>query len=96
MAQSIFQIGGNVGRALGPVAVALIVVPHGQGSIRWFAVLALVAVWVLARIGRWYKRQIEQYVGGKSKFDMENDTHLIRRQVVVALTVLLVLTLALR
>ena len=54
MAQSIFQIGGNVGRALGPVAVAMIVVPHGQGSIRWFAVLALLAVWVLARIGRWY------------------------------------------
>lgn len=41
MAQSIFQIGGNVGRAIGPVAVALIVVPHGQGSIRWFALLAV-------------------------------------------------------
>ena len=75
MAQSIFQIGGNVGRALGPVVVALIVVPHGQGSIRWFAVLALFAVWVLSMIGRWYKRQIEQYVGGKSKYDMENESH---------------------
>ncbi len=91
MAQSIFQIGGNVGRALGPVAVALIVVPHGQGSIRWFAVLALLAVWVLARIGRWYKSQIEKYVGGKSKFDLENESHLTRRQIVVALLVLLVL-----
>ena len=59
MAQSIFQIGGNVGRAFGPIAVALIVVPHGQGSIRWFALLAVVAIWVLARIGRWYKKQIE-------------------------------------
>lgn len=39
MAQSIFQIGGNVGRAIGPVAVALIVIPHGQGSICWFALL---------------------------------------------------------
>ena len=37
MAQSVFQVGGNVGRAIGPVAVALVVVPHGQGSIRWFA-----------------------------------------------------------
>ena len=91
MAQSIFQIGGNVGRALGPVAVALIVVPHGQGSIRWLAVLALLAVWVLARIGRWYKSQIEKYVGGKSKFDLENESHLTRRQIVVALLVLLVL-----
>ena len=59
MAQSIFQIGGNVGRAIGPVAVALIVIPHGQGSIRWFALLAVIAIWVLARIGRWYKKQIE-------------------------------------
>ena len=59
MAQSIFQIGGNVGRAIGPVAVALIVIPHGQGSIRWFALLAVVAIWLLAKIGSWYKRQIE-------------------------------------
>lgn len=91
MAQSIFQIGGNVGRAFGPVAVALIVVPHGQGSIRWFAFLAVVAVWVLARIGRWYKHQIERYGQNKSKFNIENESHLTRRQVVAALLVLLVL-----
>jgi FSR family fosmidomycin resistance protein-like MFS transporter len=59
MAQSIFQIGGNVGRAIGPVAVALIVIPHGQGSIRWFALLAVVAIWLLAKIGSWYKKQLE-------------------------------------
>ena len=59
MAQSIFQIGGNVGRAIGPVAVALIVIPHGQGSILWFALLAIVAIWLLAKIGSWYKKQLE-------------------------------------
>ena len=91
MAQSIFQIGGNVGRAIGPIAVALIVVPHGQGSIRWFALLAVVAIWVLARICSWYKRQIELYGRSKSKFDIENDSHLSKHQVVVALLVLLVL-----
>ena len=91
MAQSIFQIGGNVGRAIGPVAVALIVIPHGQGSIRWFALLAVVAIWVLARIGRWYKKQIELYGRSKSKFDIENESHLSRHQIIVALLVLLVL-----
>ena len=91
MAQSIFQIGGNVGRAFGPVAVALIVVPLGQGSIRWFALLAVVAIWVLAKIGRWYKKQIELYGRSKSKFDMTNESHLSRRQIVIALLVLLVL-----
>ena len=91
MAQSIFQIGGNVGRAIGPVAVALIVIPHGQGSIRWFALLAVVAIWVLARIGRWYKKQIMIYGRSKSKFDIENVSHLSRHQIIVALLVLLVL-----
>ncbi len=91
MAQSIFQIGGNVGRAIGPVMVALIVVPHGQGSIRWFALMAVLAIWVLARIGSWYKKQLERYGRTKSKFDIENESHLSRRQVIVALLALLVL-----
>ena len=91
MAQSVFQVGGNVGRAIGPVAVALVVVPHGQGSIRWFALLAVVALWVLTLICRWYRRQLELYGRSKSKFDLENVSHLSRRQIVVALVVLLVL-----
>lgn len=98
MAQSIFQIGGNVGRAFGPVAVALIVVPHGQGSIRWFALLAVVAVWVLSRIGRWYQKQLEKQAakvvpntGRNEVMLQENKNNLTRRQIVVALLVLLVL-----
>ena len=91
MAQSIFQIGGNVGRALGPVAVALIVVPHGQGSISWFGLLAVVAIWLLSRIGLWYKKQIEQYGRCASKYDIENKSSLSRRQLTIALLVLLVL-----
>ena len=98
MAQSIFQIGGNVGRAFGPVAVALIVVPHGQGSIRWFALLAVVAVWVLSRIGRWYQKQLAKQAakvvpsaGRNEVMLQENKNNLTRRQIVIALLVLLVL-----
>jgi len=91
MAQSIFQIGGNVGRAIGPVAVALIVIPHGQGSIRWFALLAVVAIWLLAKIGSWYKKQIALYGRSKSKYDIENVSRLSRQQIIAALLVLLVL-----
>lgn len=91
MAQSIFQIGGNVGRAFGPIAVALIVVPHGQGSIRWIALFAVVAIWVLAKICSWYKKQLEVYGCGKSQFDVENDSHLSKHRIVVALLVLLIL-----
>ena len=91
MAQSIFQIGGNVGRAIGPVAVALIVIPHGQGSIRWFALLAVVAIWLLAKIGSWYKKQITLYGRRKSKYDIENVSRLSKQQIIAALLVLLIL-----
>jgi FSR family fosmidomycin resistance protein-like MFS transporter len=55
LAQSLFQVGGNVGSSLGPLLAAFIVVPLGQGSIAWFTLAALVAIIVLARIGGWYK-----------------------------------------
>ena len=57
-AQSVFQVGGNLGSAIGPVLAALIVVPFGQPSIAWFSTIAFVAVVVLWRIGSWYKPRI--------------------------------------
>ena len=53
-AQSIFQVGGNAGSSLGPLLAALIVVPHGQGSVLWFALIALLGIGVLTAVGRWY------------------------------------------
>ncbi len=55
-AQSVFQVGGNAGTSLGPLLAALIVIPHGQRSIAWFSVAALVGIVVLANIGHWYRR----------------------------------------
>lgn len=91
MAQSVFQVGGNVGRAFGPVVGALMIVPHGQGTIRWLALLSIVAIGLLVRIGKWYKKQIELYGKSRSRFDITNSTHLSRRQIVAALIILLVL-----
>jgi MFS transporter, FSR family, fosmidomycin resistance protein len=56
VAQSIFQVGGNVGTAIGPLLAAAIVVPYGQSSIAWFSIVAMVALVVLSRVGNWYKR----------------------------------------
>ncbi len=56
LAQSLFQVGGNAGSALGPLLAALVVIPHGQSSIAWFSAAALVAIVVLTQIGHWYKR----------------------------------------
>lgn len=57
-AQSVFQVGGNFGAAMGPVLAALIIVPFGQPSIAWFSSIAFVAIVLLFQIGRWYKPRI--------------------------------------
>lgn len=53
-AQSLFQTGGNAGSSLGPLLAAFIVAPRGRQSIAWFALVALVAIVLLWRVGRWY------------------------------------------
>jgi FSR family fosmidomycin resistance protein-like MFS transporter len=55
-AQSIFQVGGNIGTAFGPLLAAAVVVPYGQRSIAWFSIIAMVAIAVLWKVGGWYKR----------------------------------------
>ena len=58
LAQSLFQVGGNVGSAIGPLLAAFIVMPRGQTSVEWFAIAALVAIVLLTRIGGWYRTHI--------------------------------------
>ena len=54
-AQSLFQVGGNVGSSLGPLLAAFIVLPRGQGSLAWFSAAPLIAILILWRIGLWYR-----------------------------------------
>lgn len=56
LAQSVFQVGGNFGTAIGPLLAAFIVVPRGQGSVAWFSLVALVGIVVLWQVGSWYGR----------------------------------------
>jgi MFS transporter, FSR family, fosmidomycin resistance protein len=58
LAQSLFQVGGNGGSALGPLLAAFIVVPWGQGSLAWFSVAAVAAMLILFRVGRWYRAHL--------------------------------------
>lgn len=58
LAQSIFQVGGNGGSALGPLLAAIIVLPFGQHSISWFALAALLAALIMVRLGAWYKARL--------------------------------------
>jgi MFS transporter, FSR family, fosmidomycin resistance protein len=59
LAQSVFQVGGNFGTALGPLLAAFIVLPFGQGSIAWFSIVPLIGMVMLAAIGSWYGRTLK-------------------------------------
>jgi MFS transporter, FSR family, fosmidomycin resistance protein len=56
LAQSLFQVGGNFGSALGPLAAAFFVLPHGQRGLAWFALAALGGIVILTGLGAWYRR----------------------------------------
>jgi len=87
-AQSFFQVGGNLGSAMGPLLAAFIVLPRGQGSIAWFAVFALIAIALLLRVGAWYRRHA---VVRTAAATAPAQPTLPRRQVGVAIAVLLAL-----
>jgi FSR family fosmidomycin resistance protein-like MFS transporter len=89
LAQSIFQIGGNTGTAIGPLLIAWIVVPHGQQNIIWFTIVALIGLVVLSRIATWYKNHLN--LTAKKKVVLENLPNLSQTRIVVSVIILLVL-----
>ncbi|WP_273689855.1 MFS transporter [Ketogulonicigenium vulgare] len=66
LAQGIFQVGGQAGGAVGPLLAALIIVPRGQGSLSWFAVIALLAMALLVWTGRAHHQNIKQMAARKA------------------------------
>ena len=89
MAQSFFQVGGNFGQAIGPLLAAFIIVPRGQGSIAWFAVAALLGIFILSRVGRWYEQQRRAAV---ARGTASSAMPLGRRHTAIILFLLMVLT----
>jgi FSR family fosmidomycin resistance protein-like MFS transporter len=85
LAQSLFQIGGNLGTALGPLLAALIIVPFGQGSAAWFSLAALLGVIVLSLVGRWAIHHGANFRGRMRAF---TGNGLSRRQIGVSLLIL--------
>lgn len=60
LAQSLFQVGGNMGSSAGPLLAALVIVPYGQHSIAWFSAIALAGVFLLWKVGRWQSRNLHR------------------------------------
>ena len=90
LAQSIFQVGGNGGSALGPLLAALIVLPYGQHSISWFAIAALLAALIMVRLGAWYKAKL-QYVVNHPQKTAELNNNITKRAKYGALAILILL-----
>lgn len=57
LAQSLFQVGGNAGSAIGPLIAAFIILPLGQGGAAWFSLAALLGMVLLYGVGNWYRAQ---------------------------------------
>ncbi|WP_368920982.1 MFS transporter, partial [Providencia vermicola] len=89
LAQSFFQVGGNLGASLGPLLAALVIEPYGKGNVGWFSLAALLAIVVLLQVSRWYKQQ-HRAVSKKPVSHVEINV-LPRKAVIGSLAILLIL-----
>lgn len=90
LAQSIFQVGGNGGNAIGPLLAALIILPFGQSAIGWFAIATLLSFIILCYIGNWYRRQLHHSLHNV-KVKAASATGLSKKQIKYALLILVIL-----
>lgn len=91
LAQSIFQVGGNLGGSLGPLLAALIIAPYGQHYIVIFAVLAFATIYLKRPITKWYKEKIEDKLRKKEATVEVPSIRLSRGKIVFSLSILLLL-----
>lgn len=89
-AQSLFQVGGNAGTALGPLLAAGIIVPHGQRYILCFSLLAMAGMYIMTKVGRWYQGRLIA-APHRGAGAISHSAGVERRKVVIALGVLLCL-----
>jgi FSR family fosmidomycin resistance protein-like MFS transporter len=90
LAQSLFQVGGNVGSAIGPILAAFILIPKGQSSIAWFSSAALLAMIVLFNVGNWYRRERAVPVRSGGRYSVERPL-LSRRKIAWSVAILMAL-----
>jgi FSR family fosmidomycin resistance protein-like MFS transporter len=90
-AQSLFQVGGNAGASLGPLLAAFVVLPGGQRSVGWFSLVALLAMAILASVGRWYVRHQAARAARPRGTAAARPAGLSRRRVALSVAILIAL-----
>lgn len=106
LAQSVFQVGGNIGHAMGPVMTAVLFARVGQGGVMWLAIAAAAAIVIQSRVARWYGEQLGQLTWRSEQRDTETGApsgadsargtsdRSIRRRIVWAMVILMVLVIS--
>lgn len=89
LAQSMFQVGGNTGTAIGPLLAAFIVIPYGQSVLSWFSLIALLGFCVLSGVSVWYMRHRRSNAGRPTP---SRTLPLQRSHVAWTLAILIILT----
>jgi FSR family fosmidomycin resistance protein-like MFS transporter len=88
LAQSLFQVGGNVGSALGPLVAAFLIAPFGQRSIAWCALLAVAGIGILARVGRWSRSRTPALARGSQGATASAQAAVPRQRVKLSIAIL--------
>lgn len=91
LAQSIFQVGGNAGGAIGPLLAALIVIPFGQQYIGVFGVLAVLAILILTYVGNWYQLHLRPKSTVATHGNAQIKSNFSKSKIIFALIILLIL-----
>jgi MFS transporter, FSR family, fosmidomycin resistance protein len=84
----VFQVGGNLGTSIGPLLAAWFIIPHGQRSILWFAILAMLSITLLSYASRWYSQHLGEM---KKKVQVLQHSTLPRNTIILSLTILVLL-----
>jgi len=90
-AQSLFQVGGNLGSAIGPLLAAAIVIPRGQLHILWFSILAFIGIIVLSKVGNWYRNHLIELKRAGHKEHIHLPHGISRGRVVFSIFILMAL-----
>ncbi|WP_135547786.1 MFS transporter [Paenibacillus cymbidii] len=92
LAQSIFQVGGNIGSSLGPIMTAVLFVPLGQFGVMWFVIAAVIAIALQYRVAGWYSRQsVAPRRAASRGSSVERGDGLSRNRVAAAIAILIFL-----
>ena len=91
LAQSLFQVGGNLGGALGPLLIAFLVAPYGRSNLAFFAIIALTAIMIMTPVCLWYKRILKRFKQENTPIVAKKKAPLPLQKTIIAISILLLL-----